>query len=88
MPRKTLDVKPVYPDSMRDAGREASVSLDAVIGIDGSVTSVRVASADIHPDFAIAAADAVRQWKFDATRLNGVPVEVQLTVTVEFRLSQ
>jgi len=87
-PRKLVNVNPLYPDSMRDAGREAAVSLDAVIGTDGSVTSVRVISADIHPDFAIAAAEAVRQWKFDPTLLNGVPVEVQMTVTVEFRLTQ
>ena len=65
-PRKIFDMKPVYPASMAEAGREAVVSLDAVIGTDGSVTSVRVVSADIHPDFAIAAADAVRQWKFDS----------------------
>jgi TonB family protein len=87
-PRKLVDVKPEYPVSMREAGREAVVSLDAVIGTDGSVTSVRVLSADIHPDFAIAAADAVRQWRFDPTQLNGVAVEVQMTVSVEFTLSK
>lgn len=87
-PRRLVDVKPVYPDSMREAGREAVVSVEAVIGIDGSVTSVRVLSADIHPDFAIAAADAVRQWTFDPTRLNGVAVEVQMTVSVIFTLSK
>ena len=87
-PSKVWDVKPVYPDSMREAGREAVVSLDAVIGTDGSVTSVRVVGADIHPDFAIAAADAVRQWRFEPTRLNGVAVEVQMTVSVEFTLSK
>jgi TonB family protein len=87
-PRKLVDVKPVYPDSMREAGREAVVSLDAVIGTDGSVTSVRANSADVHPDFAIAAAEAVRQWKFDPTLLNGAAVEVQMTVSVEFTLSK
>jgi TonB family protein len=87
-PMKTMDMKPAYPDSMREAGREAVVSLDAVIGTDGSVTAVRVLSTDIHPDFAIAAAEAVRQWKFNPTLLNGVAVEVQMTVTVEFALSK
>jgi TonB family protein len=87
-PRKLVDAKPVYPDSMREAGREAVVSLEAVIGTDGLVTSVRVVSADIHPDFAIAAADAVRQWTFEPTRLNGVAVEVQMTVSVEFTLAK
>jgi TonB family protein len=87
-PSKLVDAKPVYPESMREAGREAVVSLEAVIGTDGLVTSVRVVSADIHPDFAIAAAEAVRQWTFEPTRLNGMAVEVQMTVSVEFTLSK
>jgi len=40
----------------------------------------------VHPDFAIAAADAVRQWKFTPTLLNGTPVEVVMTVKVQFSL--
>ncbi len=87
VPTKTLDVKPTYPKSMRDAGREGVVPIEAVIGPDGSVTSVRVLTAQVHPDFAIAAADAVRQWKFTPTLLNGAPVEVVMKVSVEFRLS-
>ena len=86
-PRKTLDVKPVYPTSMRAAGREGQVPIEATIGADGSVTSVRVLSAQVHPDFAIAAVDAVRQWRFTPTLLNGQPVEVVMTVTVTFSLS-
>jgi protein TonB len=72
---------------MRDAGREGVVPIEAIIGPDGAVTSVRVLTAQVHPDFAIAAADAVRQWKFTPTLLNGVPVEVVMKVSVEFRLS-
>jgi TonB family protein len=86
VPTKTLDVKPVYPKTMREAGREGIVPIEAIIGPDGSVTSVRVVSADVHPDFAIAAADAVRQWKFTPTLLNGTPVEVVMTVKVQFSL--
>ena len=87
-PRKTQDVRPIYPDSMRAAGREGVVPLDAVIGADGSVSAVRVLSADVHPDFAIAAVDAVRGWKFTPTLLNGKAVEVVMTVTVTFNLAQ
>jgi TonB family protein len=87
VPTKTLDVKPTYPKSMRDAGREGVVPIEAVIGPDGTVTSVRVLTAQVHPDFAIAAAEAVRQWKFTPTLLNGAPVEVVMKVSVEFRLS-
>jgi TonB family protein len=87
VPRKLVDVKPVFPDSMRAAGREGVVTLDAIIGEDGSVTSVRVLGGEVHPDFAIAAAEAVRQWRFSPTLLNGRPVEVVMTVTVGFTLS-
>lgn len=87
IPRKLQDVRPVYPDSMRAAGREGTVTLDAVIGQDGSVNSVRVVSGDVHPDLAIAAADAVRQWRFSPTLLNGQPVEVLMAVKVGFSLS-
>jgi TonB family protein len=86
VPRKLQDVQPVYPDSMRAAGREGVVSLDAIIGENGSVTSVRVLSGDVHPDFTIAAVDAVRQWKFSPTLLNGRPIEVVMTVKVGFNL--
>jgi len=86
VPKKLVDVKPVYPESMRAAGREATVKIDAVIGKDGTVSFARVLNADIHPDFAIAAVDAVRQWKFSPTLLNGVPVDVAMVVSVAFNL--
>jgi TonB family protein len=86
-PRKIHDVKPVYPQSMRDAGIEGVVPMEAVIGRDGTVVSVRVVSAQVHPELAIAAVDAVRQWRFDSTLLNGEPVEVVMTVSVRFRLA-
>jgi TonB family protein len=86
-PKKIKDVFPQYPASMKEAGLEGVVPLEAVIGRDGSVTSVRVLSAKVHPDLAMAAVDAVRQWKFEPTLLNGVAVDVQMTVTINFRLS-
>ena len=61
--------------------------IEAVIGTDGLVSSVRVVSAQVHPDFAIAAVDAVRQWRFTPTLLDGSPVEIVMTVTVQFGLS-
>jgi TonB family protein len=88
VPRKLVDVRPIYPSSMRDAGREGSVPLEAIIGQDGNVLSVRVVSAEVHPDFAIAAVDAVRQWKFSPTLLNGAPVEVVMSVKIDFKLDQ
>lgn len=85
-PMKTVDVRPIYPQAMRDAGLEGVVPLGALIGADGSVESVRVLGAQGHPELAKAAVDAVRQWKFTPTMLNRVPVEVYMTVTVRFSL--
>ena len=86
-PRKVHDVQPRYPQSMREAGQEGIVTMEAVIGRDGSVTSVGVLSGHVHPDLALAAVDAVRQWRFQPTLLNGAPVEVAMTVAVAFTLS-
>ena len=85
-PTKVVNVNPVYPQSMRAAGRSGVVPLDALIGTDGTVVFARVVSASVHPDFADAAIDAVRQWKFSPTLLNGKPVEVLMGVTISFAL--
>jgi TonB family protein len=85
-PMKIHHTNPVYPDTMRDAGRGGTVPIEAVIGRDGSVLSARVLGAAVHPDFAASALDAVRQWQFSPTLLNGVPVEVVMKVTVNFTL--
>lgn len=85
-PRKLVDVRPVYPQAMREAGLEGVVSLSALIGTDGLVHSVRVNGAQVHPDLAKSAAEAVRQWQFSPTLLNGEAVEVLMNVTVGFSL--
>lgn len=88
VPMKLHDVHPIYPESMRAAGREGVVPIEAIIARDGSVASARVLSAQVHPDFAAAALDAVRQWRFTPTLLNGEPVEVVMNVSVTFRLAE
>jgi TonB family protein len=85
-PRIVRRVNPVYPVSMREAGREGVVSIEATIGADGMVASARVLSAQVHPDFGNAALEAVRQWEFTPTLLNGTPVEVLMNVSVSFTL--
>jgi TonB family protein len=87
-PRKLVNVNPIYPASMRAAGRSGVVPLDALIGTDGTVIFARVVSASVHPDFADAAIEAVRQWKFSPTLLNGKPVEVLMGVTINFSLEE
>ena len=85
-PLKLVNINPVYPDSMRDAGRSGIVPIEAMIGVDGAVVYARVLGASVHPDFAKSALDAVRQWQFSPTLLNGAPVEVVMKVTVNFAL--
>jgi protein TonB len=58
--------------------------LRAIIGKDGSVAELQVVSG--HPLLVKAAVDAVRQWRYKPTLLNGEPVEVDTTITVSFRL--
>jgi TonB family protein len=84
-PRKLRHVAPEYPAAMRSQGIEGTVNLEARIGTDGSVEKVEVVSAP-HADLAVAAADAVRQWQFDETLLNCVPVPIEMKVTVNFGL--
>lgn len=85
-PRKLIDVRPVYPPAMRDAGIEGTVSLSALIDTEGKVVSVRVTGSQAHPDLAKAAIEAVRGWQFSPTLLNGDKVEVLMTVAVAFTL--
>jgi TonB family protein len=77
---------PVYPPAARSAGVSGEVLLNVTIGKDGSVTATDVASGDAM--LTPAAADAVRQWKYQPTLLNEQPVEVVTQVSVIFTLGQ
>jgi len=77
-PHKVKDVRPGYP------GVSGTIELVATIGTDGSVTDVQVVKAD-RPELAPSAIDAVRQWEFDSTLLNCIPIEVQMKVSISFR---
>jgi TonB family protein len=83
-PLKLVHVAPVYPALAAAARVQGSVVLDCVIDEDGRVASVRVLRSQ--PLLEGAAVDAVRQWRYRPTLLNGVRVSVLLTVTVDFRL--
>jgi periplasmic protein TonB len=80
-------VKPVYPQSARDAGIEGLVHLQGIIGRDGNFLTVYVVSSKDR-DLATAALDAVKQWRYKPTLLNGEPIEVVTDVEVEFTLAQ
>ena len=83
-PRKVVDVAPAYPPLARAARVEGLVILEAVIAEDGSVRDVRLLRSV--PLLDAAAVEAVRQWRFTPTLLNGQPVPVVMTITVAFTL--
>jgi protein TonB len=83
-PIKLVDVKPIYPPIAQTARVQGLVIIAATIGPSGDVVDARVLrSVPLLDD---AALTAVRQWKFSPTLLNGVPVAVVMTVTVNFTL--
>jgi TonB family protein len=77
--------KPEYPESARAKGIEGVVLLQAVISIKGEPLSLKVISSP-DPDLSEAAEDAVHQWRYQPTLLNGEPIEVVTTVAVRFHL--
>jgi protein TonB len=83
-PQKTKHVAPIYPAIARENRVQGVVILEAVIGETGRVTDVRVLRSI--PLLDQAAMDAVRQWRFAPTLLNGEPVPIVMTVTVSFEL--
>jgi protein TonB len=84
-PTQVRRVSPVYPPDARAAGVQGVVILEAVIDVDGRVSDARVLRSI--PLLDQAAIDAVRQWEYTPTLLNGIPVPVIMTVTVQFALS-
>jgi len=80
-------VKPVYPEALQKQGIEGTVILRAVIGTSGQILSLSPFS-NPGPALTKAAMDAVRQWQYTPTLLNGEPVEVVTTITVGFQLDE
>ena len=80
-------IDPEYPQSARDQGIGGSVLIQAVIGKSGNILDARVLGDPPSPDFASAALAAVRTWQYEPTRLNGEPVEVLTTISVNFSLN-
>jgi protein TonB len=84
-PKKLKNVNPVYPDIAKQARVQGVVILECTISPQGKVTDVKVLRGI--PLLDAAAMEAVKQWVYTPTLLNGVPVPVIMTVTVNFRLS-
>ncbi len=79
-------VEPIFPELARQTRREGTVELHAIIATDGSVSSLQFLSGDAL--FAQSALDAVRQWRYKPTILNGHPVEVDTHITVIYKLNR
>ena len=85
MPVKVRHVNPVYPQEAQDAKVEGVVILEIVVGADGRVEDTRVLRSI--PLLDQAAIDAVTEWEFQPTLLNGAPTRVVMTVTINFTLT-
>jgi TonB family protein len=81
-PKKIKNVQPVYPAVAQSAHVTGAVTIEATIGTDGKVVDAKVVRSI--PMLDQAALDAVRQWEYLPTMLNGKPVPVLVTVTVNF----
>ncbi|MBL8137108.1 MAG: energy transducer TonB [Acidobacteria bacterium] len=83
-PTKVHDAAPLYPAIAQSARVQGVVIIQATIGVDGAVVDATVLrSVPLLDEAALA---AVRQWRYTPTRLNGEPVAVIMTVTVNFQL--
>ncbi len=85
-PIQIKNVPPIYPTAARSARVQGVVILDATIGANGHVTGVRVLRSI--PLLDAAAMEAVKQWEFTPTLVNGAPVPIVTTVRVTFSLAK
>ena len=79
-------VEPVYPPLAKQTHREAQVELRAIIATDGTIQSLQVVKGDAL--FLSSATDAVSQWRYRPTVLNGQPVEIETYITVIYTLQR
>jgi TonB family protein len=75
-------VDPVYPDAAKVARISGVVILQVTVGVEGNVLEAQVLRG--HPLLTQAALEAVRQWRYSPTVLNGEPVPVTATVSLRF----
>jgi TonB family protein len=84
--RLVAQTEPEYPADLQQLGIEGTVVIRAVISVDGNVLSPKVVNTDIDPRLANLAIDAVKQWRYQPTLLNGQPIETATTLTIDFTL--
>jgi len=83
-PKLVASVAPAYPLGARSSGVQGDVVIETTIDKTGNVVRTHVVSgpAMLRPS----ALEALKRWKYEPSRLNGEPVEVQMQVTIRFRL--
>jgi len=87
MPSLQKKVNPQYPEFCRKNGIDGNVILKCIITDQGIVDDISVLKSP-HEDLSQAAMDAVKQWKFEPSLLDGKPVDVYFNVTLQFKLSK
>jgi protein TonB len=85
-PSPVYQPKPEYPEIARRTRTEGAVEFEAIIGKDGTIEELKVLRG--HPWLVKAALEAVRQWRYQPTLLNGEPIEVVTEITVNFKLAE
>jgi TonB family protein len=80
-----MRVKPEYPEEAKEQRIQGRVVMKVLVGINGLVREIVVASGD--PQLVKSAANAVRQWRFKPHSLKGQPVEFETQITVDFALT-
>ncbi len=83
-PQPSAQFPPAYPNEMRRAKVEGSVTLAFVVDESGRVEDPRVEKSS-HPEFERSALEAIRKWKFRPGRKDGQPVRAYLVQTFRFR---
>ena len=77
-------VEPLYPPLAKQTRKSGRVQLRAIIATDGTIQSLEILSGD--PVFVLSARDAVMQWRYRPTILNGQPVEVETFITITYNM--
>jgi len=85
-PKRLVYVQPEYPAIARAAKVQGLVIIEATIAKDGTVINEKILRSGPLAALDQAALDAVKQWKYSPTLLGGVPVEILMSVTVNFTL--
>ena len=83
-PRLINSMAPIYPPSARSSAVQGDVVVDTTIDKTGRVVKMHVVSGPVM--LRESALDSLKRWKYEPSSLNGEPVEVQMQITIKFRL--